>query len=316
MEQLERYRAELTGHCYRMLGSIACAEDAVQEAMVRAWRGWDRFEGRAKPRTWLYRIATNVCIDALADRARRTRPIDDRPPGTPRDTLSQRPHDHWLQPAPDHRVIPEHTDPEQRVILHQSIRLAFVAALQYLPPRQRAVLLLRQVLGWSAAEVADTLETSVASVNSALQRARARLDERAPAALEPSPAPDATLSEHQAQLLQRYVDAFESYDVEALTALLCQDAIMSMPPYELWLQGRAAIHEWLLGVGKGCRGSRFVHTRACGQPALAQYRQGGRVPWALNVLDIRDDGIAGWTAFLDVEALFPAFGMPPCLVDG
>jgi RNA polymerase sigma-70 factor (ECF subfamily) len=307
MQELERHRAGLTGHCYRMLGSIADAEDAVQDTMVRAWRAWDRFEGRSAVRTWLYRIATNVCLDALADRERRVRPIDVRPPGRAGDELTRSPPERWLQPAPDDRIVPDDADPEQRVILHQSIRLAFVAALQYLPPRQRAVLLLRQVLGWPAADVAEALGSSVAAVNSALQRARATLADRQPQADPPSPR---DLSADQQHLLRRYVDAFESYDVDELCAIMRADAVMSMPPFDLWLTGRAAIREWLRGAGKACAGSRFAPTTACGLPALAQWRQGGEVPWALNVLDVRDDGIASWTAYLDVETLFPAFGMP------
>src|SRR5207245_6733647 len=205
--QLEEQRAALTGHCYRMLGSAAEAEDAVQETVLRAWRSLERFDGRASLRTWLYRIATNVCLDALADRSRRARPMELGPEGSADDPLNELPRTHWLEPIPDSKALPADADPSELLVLRQSIRLAFVAALQHLPPRQRAALLLTEVLGWSAAEVADTLETSVAAVNSALQRARATLISRNGAvAAEP-------LSDAQTRLLARYVQAFHRYDV-------------------------------------------------------------------------------------------------------
>jgi RNA polymerase sigma-70 factor (ECF subfamily) len=305
---LEEHRAAVTGHCYRMLGSLFEADDAVQETMVRAWRSLDRFDGRASLRTWLYRIATNVCLDALADRARRERPIDIGPAGTVDDPLVERPRGHWLEPVPDAHALPADGDPAERAILRQSIQLAFVAALQHLPPRQRAALILTEVLGWSAAEVADALETSVPAVNSALQRARATLATRVAAGGTP------TLTEPQAALVERYVQLFERYDVDALVALLREDATLSMPPYALWLRGRDAIRAWLLGRGSGCRGSRLVATAANGVPAFGHYRPGaaGRPhqPWALLVLELSDDGIAGWTSFLDTDALFPRFGLP------
>src|SRR5437867_4883567 len=237
--QLEAHRAALTGHCYRMLGSAFDAEDAVQETMVRAWRGLDRFDGRASLRTWMYRIATNVCLDALSDRSRRTRPMENRPVGTVDEELETRPRTHWLEPIPDARALPSDADPLELVTLRQSIRLAFVAALQHLPPRQRAALLLTEVLGWSAAEVAETLETSIAAVNSALQRARATL------ATRDVSAGGGALSESQSRLLNRYVEAFHRYDVDALTALLREDAAFSMPPYALWLRGREPVRSWL-----------------------------------------------------------------------
>jgi RNA polymerase sigma-70 factor (ECF subfamily) len=303
---LEVHRSALTGHCYRMLGSVAEADDAVQETMIRAWRGLDRFDGRASLRTWLYRIATNVCLDELSDRTRRARPMEDGRPGTIRDELVQHPRTHWLEPVADARALPSDANPVELAILRQSIRLAFVAALQHLPPKQRAVLLLVEVLGWSAAEVAESLEMSVAAVNSALQRARATLEGRA--ALQP-----AELSGEQAELLERYVDAFERYDVEALTSLLRDDAILSMPPYALWLQGPAPIAEWMTGPGCGCRGSRLIPTAACGSPAFGQYRpapEGGWKPWALIVLELSGDRIANLNSFLDTELLFPKFGLP------
>ena len=308
---LEEFRPALTGHCYRMLGSVVDAEDAVQESMLRAWKALDRFEERASLKSWLYRIATNVCLDTLSstDR-RRVRPVElTDSPGVVRDdlVLTQRPREHWVEPIPDAMALPaaEACDPEEYAILRESIRLAFVAALQYLPPRQRAVLLLTQVLNWSAAEAAAGLDMSVAAVNSALQRARATLDARNPAVVPRA------LSAEQTRLVERYVAAFEQYDVGALTALLHEEATLSMPPYDLWLQGHASIARWLLSFGLGCRGSRLVPVEACGgTPAFAQYRQGGAQPWALLVLEVRGDRIASMTSYLDVETLFPRFGLP------
>lgn len=307
LAQLEEHRTALKGHCYRMLGSAVDADDAVQEAMVRAWRHLDQFDERASLRTWLYRIATNVCIDALADRTRRARPLEEGPEGTVHDELVQRPRTHWIEPIPDHQALPAAADPAELVVLRQSIRLAFVAALQHLPPKQRAALLLTEVLGWSAAEVAQCLDTSVASVNSALQRARTTLATRDLGEAR------ASLSDAQTALLDRYVAAFERYDIDALAALLREDAILSMPPYTLWLRGPAAIGAWMLGRGCGCRGSRLVPTAACGSPAFGQYRpapEGGHRPWALVVPELSGDHIAAMTFFLDTETLFPRFGLP------
>lgn len=293
-----------------MLGSAFDAEDAVQETLVRAWRSVDRFEGRASLRTWLYRIATNVCLDALSDSSRRARPIEEGPAGCVNDELEARPRAHWLEPIPDARALPQDADPFQLTVLRQSIRLAFVAAMQRLPPRQRAALLLVEVLGWSAAEVADCLEMSVAAVNSALQRARATVaDRRRHDSAEP-------LTDGQSRLLERYVDAFERYDIDALVTLLREDATLSMPPYTLWLQGPQAIRAWLLGRGCGCRGSRLVPTNASGLPAFGQYRlapDGVHRPWSLTVLELSDGHIAAWNAFLDTDKLFPLFGLPPQL---
>jgi RNA polymerase sigma-70 factor (ECF subfamily) len=308
---LEQYRPVLTGHCYRMLGSVVDAEDAVQEAMLRAWKGIDRFDQRSSMKTWLYRIATNVCLDALAsgDR-RRTRPVElSDEPGVVHDALvlTERPRESWVEPIPDAAALPaaDASDPEERAILRESIRLAFVAALQYLPPRQRAVLLLTQVLSFSAAEAAETLDMSVASVNSALQRARATLATRNPAVVPRA------LSDEQTRLVARYVAAFESYDVQALTRLLHEEATLSMPPYELWLQGHDSIARWLLSFGAGCRGSRLVPVEACGgTPAFAQYRDGGATPWALLLLELDGERITSMTSYLDVGTLFPRFGMP------
>src|SRR5262249_31511875 len=255
------------------------------------------WEGRSWVGSGLYRIATNVCLDALADRARRARPIEDGPEGSVNDALDSRPRTHWLEPVPDARVLPTDADPSEQVVLRQSIRLAFVAALQHLPPKQRAVLLLTEVLGWSAAEVATTLDTSVAAVNSALQRARATLATR-----DLGEVGGAALSDAQHALVDRYVMAFERYDVNALTTLLTEDATLSMPPHTLWLRGHEAIRTWLLGRGARCRGSRLVPTAACGSPAFGQYRQGGREPWALVVLEPAGDRGARRTSVLDTRA--------------
>ncbi|WIM98490.1 sigma-70 family RNA polymerase sigma factor [Actinoplanes oblitus] len=309
-EQLEVFRPELTGYCYRMLGSAFEAEDAVQDAMVRAWRGFGAFEGRSALRSWLYKIATNVCLTMLSSAQRRVRPMDLGPawPGSSTDPGEPRPDEVWVGPVPDARVLPERADPADVVAARDSVRLAFVAALQHLPPRQRAVLILREVLSWSAQEVAALLDTSVASVNSALQRARATL-----ATVDPAPA--GPLSADQLSLLARYVSAFEAYDLPALTSLLHEDATLSMPPLPLWLRGHADIVAWMSGTGSGCRGSRLLPVAANGQPAFGQYRPGaaGHTPWSLIVLEPRGDRIAATTNFLDTDRLFPLFGLPPRL---
>lgn len=307
IEQIEAHRQALTGHCYRMLGSVVDADDATQETIIRAWKNAHQFDGRAALLTWLYRIATNVCIAELSRRRRRARPIEERPAGAPTDALVQRPRTHWIEPVPDARAIPAAADPSERAMLRQSIRLAFVAALQSLAPKQRAALLLAEVLGWSVAEVAETLGTSVASVNSALQRARATLADRNWRAL-PS-----ALTESQEETVNRFVAAFESYDVDQLVALLRDDATFSMPPYALWLQGPESVRSWLLGMGSGCRGSRLLATAACGSPAFGHYKVGadGRhMPFALVVLELSGDRIGGWNSFLDTETLFPKFKLP------
>jgi len=310
-QDLEAHRPALIGHCYRMLGSAAEADDAVQETMIRAWKGLDRFEQRASLRTWLYRIASRVCLDALSDRSRRARPIETGPVGTVEDVLQEFPASHWLEPIPDIQALPADADPSEALALRESIRLAFVAALQHLPPRQRVVLLLVEVLGWSAAEVSASLEMSVPAVNSALQRARATLASRG------QTMPLRPLADEQSVLLDRYVDAFERYDVDALTRLLHEDATLSMPPYSLWLQGHEPIRQWLLGRGCGCRGSRLIPTRACGSPAFGQYRPSGpdgrHEPWSLIVLELDGGRIAAMNHFLDTAHLFPRFGLPPSL---
>jgi RNA polymerase sigma-70 factor (ECF subfamily) len=302
-QRLEEHRGELTAYAYRMLGSPFEAEDAVQETFIRAWRGFDRFEGRAALRSWLYRIATNVCLDMLSGRERRARPMDLGPAREPVESnLNTLPEATWVQPTPE-------PDPADLAISRDTIRLAFVAALQHLPPRQRAVLILCEVLRWKAAEVAELLETSVASVNSALQRARATL---ATANLH-SPDP----GEVDQELLSRYVQAFERYDIEALTSLIRKDAIQSMPPYDLWLEGRDDIFAWWWGPGIGCRGSRVIPAgTANGAPAFGQYKpspDGGYEPWALQVIEVSDGRIVELTFFLDTDTLFPLFGLPPRL---
>ncbi|MGI9078323.1 MAG: sigma-70 family RNA polymerase sigma factor [Gemmatimonadaceae bacterium] len=309
--ELEQFRPILTGHCYRMLGSVVDAEDAVQEAMLRAWKGIDRFDERSSLKTWLYRIATNVCLDTRsASKRQRLRPVDvsDHPADVADDMiLTQRPREQWVEPISDEMALPStaETDPEEYAILRESIRLAFVAALQYLPPKQRAVLLLTQVLNWSAVETAESLGLSVAAVNGALQRARATLDARNPAVVP------RTLSAVQERLVAQYVAAFEQYDVAALTSLLREDATMSMPPYELWLQGHDSIARWLTGIGHECRGSVLVPVRACGgTPAYAQYKHGGAEPWALILLEVDASRITNMVYYLDVETLFPHFGLP------
>ncbi|HZP73827.1 MAG TPA: sigma-70 family RNA polymerase sigma factor [Gaiellaceae bacterium] len=306
--RLEAHRKELTAYCYRMLASPFEAEDAVQETMIRAWRAYERFEGRAALRSWLYRIATNVCLDMLNGRERRPRPMDLGPAGAPVLENLNIPTDvAWLQPAPDALVATD-GDPADLAQARESLRLAFVAALQHLPPRQRAVLILAEVLRWQATEIAELLETSVASVNSALQRARATIEARD--MMETLP-----LGEVERALLDRYVAAFQDYDLDALTSLIQEDASQSMPPFDLWLQGREDILTWWFGPGIGCRGSKLLPALpANGCPAFGQYKPAddgdGHVPWALQVLEIAEGRVVEFTFFLDTETLFPLFGLP------
>jgi RNA polymerase sigma-70 factor (ECF subfamily) len=309
--RLEQHRVELTAYCYRMLGSAFEAEDAVQDTLMRAWRSFDRFEGRAALRSWLYRIATNVCLDMLKGRRRRAMPMDLGPARDPDGPIGGTlPEVTWIEPIPDGLAVPAEGDPAEVTVARETIRLAFVAALQHLPPRQRAVLILCEVLRWKAAEVAELLDTSVASVNSALQRARATLEASNVRAADTSPSMD----EADAELLARYVEAFERYDMDALTSLIHEDATQSMPPYELWLSGREDILRWWVGPGAGCRGSRVVPTVAAnGAPAFGQYKpspDGGYEPWALQVLEVSGGRVVGFTFFLATETLFPLFGLP------
>jgi RNA polymerase sigma-70 factor (ECF subfamily) len=277
--QLEAFRPELTGYCYRMLGSGSEAEDAVQDTMIRAWKSFDGFEGRSALRSCL---ATD--------------------PGEPR------PEEIWVGPVPDEKLF-ERTDPALVIAERESVRLAFVAALQHLPAKQRAVLILREVLAWSAQEVAELLDTTVASVNSALQRARATIATSDLAADIYRP-----LDQEQRVLLARYVKAFEDYDLGALTALLHEDATLSMPPLPLWLRGHDDITAWMSGTGSGCEGSRLIPTVANGMPAFGQYRRAadgdGHQPWALIVLELSGGRIAAVNNFLDTARLFPLFNLP------
>ncbi|GAA5614461.1 ECF RNA polymerase sigma factor SigG [Streptomyces platensis] len=306
-DRLEAHRTELTGYCYRMLGSAFEAEDAVQETMVRAWRSYDRFEGRSSLRSWLYRIATNVCLDLLKGSGRRARPMDLASPSSVDGPIGTGlPETTWIGPVPDQRVLASAGDPAETAVARESIRLAFISALQRLAPRQRAVLILREVLSWSASEVAELLGSSVASVNSALQRARATLAASGDHAADTPP----PLDDAQQALLRRYVDAFERYDMDALTAVLHEDSTLSMPPYALWLRGRADILKWLGGPGEGCEGSHLVPVRANGGPAFGQYRADG-LPWAIQVIEMADGRVTALQSFLDTERLFPLFGLPP-----
>ncbi len=313
-DQLEQHRKELTGYCYRMLGSATDAEDAVQETLTRAWRNIDRFEGRAALRTWLYKIASNVCFDALAAGQKRAMPID-MSPGQPSSASGplEPPlaETTWIGPAPDSLVLDGVGDPAALAEARESVRLAFVAALQHLPPRQRAILILRDVLRWQASEVAELLHLSVPAVNSALQRARATLASRDLEVVELSATTADRASE---ELLDRYLDAFERYDMDALTALLHEDATQSMPPYPMWLRGRDEVLAWWFGPGAGCAGSKLVPVEVNGLPGFAQYRDGGDTPWAIQVPVWRDGQIVDVTAFLETDgSLFRLFGLPPKL---
>ena len=309
-DELELYRRELTGYCYRMLGSGFEAEDAVQDTMLRAWRSSSQFEGRSSMRSWLYRIATNVCLDMLRGRKRRARPME-MGPSSPPDTAhigEMLPEHLWVTPIPDARVLPEDGDPAEIAVTRDTVRLAFITALQHLPARQRAVLILCEVLRWRAAEVARLLGTSVPAVNSALQRARATL-----AAL-PDTARPRTVAAGQAALLDRYVAAFERYDMSSLVTLLHEDALQSMPPFAMWIRGASDICAWMVQPGPDeCRGSRLIPTRANGSPAFGQYRRdpdGGHMPWSLQVVEISGGLISELHMFLDTPTLFPAFGLP------
>ncbi len=310
---LECHRRELTAYCYRMLGSPFEAEDAVQDTLLRAWRSLERFEGRASLRSWLYKIATNVCLDTLSSKERRARPMDLGQARSPAGPIGEiLPETTWIEPVPDRLVVSDQ-DPAAVAQSRETIRLAFVAALQHLPPRQRAALILCEVLQWKAAEAAELLETSVPAINSALQRARATLE-----VADAADAGHGHLSEDDRELLARYVDAFQRYDMQALTELIREDATQSMPPYELWLSGRENILSWWVGQGAGCRGSRVIPTlTANGSPAFGQYKPSetgsGYEPWALQVLEIADGRIVEFTFFLATGTIFPLFGLPPRL---
>ena len=315
-DNLESYRRELTGYCYRMLGSAFEADDAVQETMLRAWKAADGFEGRSSLRSWLYRIATNVCLDTLRGEKRRALPMDLGPASPPVETYMrpQPAEDLWVTPIPDSRVVPDHGDPAEIAAVRDSVRLAFVTALQHLPARQRAALILCEVLKLPATEAATVLDSTVASVNSALQRARTTLaglpEHQRPGKVEPE----------NAELLAKFVDAFQRYDVQALIGLLREDALQTMPPFEMWIQGASAITSWMMEPGpRQCAGSILVPVRANGVRAWAQYKpdpeHGGFAPWALLVHEVTDGKISRMTFFLDTEQLFPLFGLQDRLFD-
>ena len=309
--ELEQHRASLTGYCYRMLGSPFEAEDAVQETLLRAWRGDEQFEGRVAFRSWLYRIATNVCLNLLKGRERRATPMDLGPARAPLVTnLRTFPEVTWIMPIPTTSLLAE-ADPADVAVAHETIKLAFVAALQHLPPRQRAVLILCDVLGWRPTEVTKLIDMTVVSVRSALQRARTTL---AAAGLD-SDGTLPTSDPAQRDLVARYVRAFESYDLDALTALIQQDARQSMPPYDLWLSGRADILAWWFGPGIECGGSRLLPAVAAnGSVAFGQYKPrasgSGLDPWALQVVEWNEGAVVELTFFLDTDRLFPLFGLP------
>jgi RNA polymerase sigma-70 factor (ECF subfamily) len=313
ISDLEAHRRELTAYCYRMLGSPFEAEDAVQDTLVRAWKSLERFEGRASVRSWLYRIATNVCLDMLKSRERRARPMDLGPAQAPEAKyLKTLPEITWLEPIPMGLVAPPEEDPAEQAQARETLRLAFVAALQYLPPRQRAALILCEVLNWKAAEAAELLDTSVASINSALQRARATLETVEADGGGPRPP---ALDGADDALLRRYVAAFEGYDMDALTSLIHEDATQSMPPFDLWLRGRDDILAWWVGPGNECRGSKVIATTSAnGSPAFGQYKPRpdgqGYDPWALQVLEFEQGKVAEFTFFLDTKNVFPLFGLP------
>jgi RNA polymerase sigma-70 factor (ECF subfamily) len=311
--QAEAFRGELLGYCYRFFGCYPEAEDAVQETMLRAWHRADGFTAHSSVRTWLYRIATNICLDMKRAPQRRALPMDLRGPGVVPDDpgqLTTREAECWVGPIADARLAAS-SDPAEDAVQRESVRLAFLTALQLLPPRQRVVLILRDVLAWSAAECAELLDMSVASVNSALARARRTLADHDPGAGRRAPDDDA-----EQELLQRYVAAFEAYNVDRLVKLLTEDAVFSMPPYELWLRGAADVEAWWRGPGQFCRGSRALPARANGGPAAAVYHsvgQGRWKPFALHVLDVRCGRISGLTHFMG-SAVFAEFGLPGELV--
>ena len=310
-QDLEAYRRELTGYCYRMLGSAFEADDAVQETMLRAWKNADSFEGRSSVRSWLYRIATNVCLDVLRGEKRRALPMDLGPSSPPVEALL-RPwpsEDRWVTPIPDAKVLPEHGDPAEIAAVRDSVRLAFVTALQHLPARQRAALILCEVLRLAATEAAQVLDSSVASVNSALQRARATLAEL------PDEQRPASVDQDNAELLARYVDAFCRYDMKALLALIREDAVMTMPPFEMWVRGNADITAWMVEpTPSQCAGSVMLPIRANGVLGWGQYKPdpgGGYEPWALQVHEVSGGKLSRLTFFLNTPVLFPLFGLPP-----
>jgi RNA polymerase sigma-70 factor (ECF subfamily) len=313
---VERHQAELHAHCYRMLGSLQDAEDALQETLLRAWRGLAGFGGRSSTGTWLYRIATNACLDAIARRPKRVLPVDYGPPTAPQqDPGEPLVESVWVEAYPDERlgVADGYAAPDARYEQREAVELAFVAALQHLPARQRAVLILREVLGFSAREVAETLETTVTSVNSALQRARKAVDDRLPE--QSQQATLRLLGDNQVrEAVDRYVDAWARGDVEALRSLLAEDAVFSMPPWASWWRGRDTIAGFAKAAAEFCAGSRAVPTHANGQVAIAYYHldadTGRCLPAAIDVLAFEGALIKEITAFV-TPGIFPRFGLPP-----
>jgi RNA polymerase sigma-70 factor (ECF subfamily) len=313
---VEGYHAELHAHCYRMLASVHDAEDALQDVLLRAWRGLPDFSGRSSLRTWLYRIATNVCLDAIARRSRRVLPAEYGPAETRIEVEPGQPlvESVWIEPYPDDMIGLQsgHAVPEARYEQREAVELAFVAALQHLPATQRAVLILREVLGFSAREVAESLDTSVASVNSALQRARKAVDERLPERTQ-----QATLSalgdERLEEIVGSYMEAWANGDVQALAALLAEDAVFSMPPWASWWQGRGTIAAFLDHNKDACPESHPVRIRANGQVAIAYYAldpEAGRYQaTAIDVITLEGEQIKEITAFVLPE-LFDRFGLP------
>ncbi|GAB3225626.1 sigma-70 family RNA polymerase sigma factor [Glycomyces halotolerans] len=309
LQSFEPHRRELCAHAYRMLGSSFEAEDAVQETFTRAWSSYDSFEGRSSLRSWLYRIATNVCLDMLKGPQRRARPMDLAPASEGGSPLPAPEPDYvWIEPIPD--AMAYGADPAEAAAAKDTLRLAFVAAVQHLPAKQRAVMLMREVLRFSATETADALGLSPASVNSALQRARATMEKVAPEPAERYDETDADLK----RLVDGYVTAFQAYDMKALTSLLHDEVSLSMPPIPMWFSGPEAVTEFMLGPGRACRDSRLVPVAANGLPAFGHYKPSDEpglwTPWSITVLEIADGRIAGLNYFLDTVRLFPIFGLP------
>ena len=323
-QDLEGLRPALTGYCYRMLGSGFEAEDATQETMIRAWRRSDTLEDRAALKSWLFRIATNVCLDQIDSRKRRARPVDLADAGSAETPVgAPLPETTWVLPIADGQVVDPEADPARRMADAESLRLAFVAALQHLPARQRVVLVLREVLRWSAKEVAEMLETSVPSVNSALQRARATLDELA---LEDANAPARPSDEDERRLLEQYLEAFAEYDIDRIVALLRYDVVFDMPPLALWLRGPQQVGRFMLGQGAACRGSKLIGVLGNGCPGFAVYKSeaesGDWLPWSVTILEpaVGDEApaVAGVHNFLQPllsPQLFRSFGLPDRLTD-
>ncbi|MFD3707617.1 sigma-70 family RNA polymerase sigma factor [Nocardia sp. NPDC058658] len=310
LAEFETHRRELCAYAYRMLGSSFEAEDAVQETFTRAWRSYDSFEGRASLRSWLYKIATNICLDMLDRPQSRARPMDLNGPGRPDSPLPMPQPDYvWIEPIPN--ALAFGADPADHASIRDTLRLAFVAACQHLPATQRAILIMREVLRFSAGETAEALMMSPASVNSALQRARATMSKVQPKVADKFDETDPD----QRKLIDDFVSAFEAYDMDALTTLLKADVALSMPPFDLWISGPENVAAFMLSTGSACRNSRMVPIEANGSPAFGHYKPseepGVWVPWSITVLELEGDTIAGLNFFLDTQRLFPLFGLEP-----